>query len=214
MTEPNPCPLTGPVRDEPARLPILDSRTAHRGAVFDLADEQVDLGAGGVVRREFLSHPGAVAVLALDGRGRVAMVRQYRHPVRAYLWEIPAGLLDVPGESLLQAAQRELAEEADLRAETWHTLLDFYTTPGGSNERIRIFLARDLSEVPEADRHDRQAEELEMTLHWVDLDEALQAVLAGQIHNPSAAAGLLAATVARASQWRPLRSAGADWDLS
>nr|WP_147919512.1 NUDIX hydrolase [Ruania zhangjianzhongii] len=181
----------------------------HTGKVFDLVGEQVDLGAGGVVYREFLAHPGAVAIVALDDQEQVALVRQYRHPVRAYLWEVPAGLLDVPGEEPAAAARRELAEEADLVAGTWHTLVDFCTTPGGSDERIRIFLARDLGEVPEADRYQREAEELDMPLRWVDLDEALAAVLDGRLHNPSAVAGILAAHAARASGWQTLRSADA-----
>ncbi len=198
-----------PLQDQRADLPVARREVLHAGAVFDLVGEQVDLGAGGQVYREFLAHPGAVAVVALDEADRVALLRQYRHPVRAYLWEVPAGLLDVAGESLLVAAQRELAEEADLRAATWHTLVDFCTTPGGSDERIRIFLARDLTAVPAADRFAREAEELGMPLAWVDLDEAHAAVLAGHIHNPSAVAGVLAAHAARAAGWQPLRPADA-----
>ena len=198
-----------PVRDAAADLPVTDRAVLHTGKVFDLVGEQVDLGAGGVVYREFLAHPGAVAIVALDEADRVALVRQYRHPVRAYLWEVPAGLLDVSGEPPAAAAQRELAEEADLVADTWHTLVDFATTPGGSDERIRIFLARDLHPVPEADRYQREAEELDMPLRWVDLDEALAAVLSGRLHNPSAVAGILAAHAARASGWQSLRPADA-----
>lgn len=202
-------PQQAPVQDDAAELAVTDRTVLHEGKVFDLVGEQVDLGAGGVVYREFLAHPGAVAVVALDEADQVALVRQYRHPVRSYLWEVPAGLLDVPGESLLSAAQRELAEEADLVAGTWHTLVDFATTPGGSDERIRIFLARDLHQVPAADRYQREAEELDMPLRWMDLDEALAAVLAGRLHNPSAVAGILAAHAARAADWRTLRPAEA-----
>lgn len=204
-----PDPQRGPLQDEAAELPVTDRTTLHTGKVFDLVGEQVDLGAGGVVYREFLAHPGAVAIVALDEGDRVALVRQYRHPVRAYLWEVPAGLLDVSGEPPAVAAQRELAEEADLVADTWHTLVDFCTTPGGSDERIRIFLARDLHLVPEADRYQREAEELDMPLRWVDLDEALAAVLSGRLHNPSAVAGILAAHAARSSGWQSLRPADA-----
>lgn len=204
-----PDPQQAPLRDEAAELPVTSRATLHPGKVFDLVGEQVDLGAGGVVYREFLAHPGAVAIVALDEADRVALVRQYRHPVRAYLWEVPAGLLDVSGEPPAAAAQRELAEEADLVADTWHTLVDFCTTPGGSDERIRIFLARDLHPVPEADRYQREAEELDMPLRWVDLDEALAAVLSGRLHNPSAVAGIFAAHAARASGWQSLRPADA-----
>ena len=208
-----PQPEGAGLQDEAAELPVTERRMLHAGKVFDLVAEQVDLGAGGVVDREFLAHPGAVAIVALDEADRVALVRQYRHPVRAYLWEVPAGLLDVRGESMVDAARRELAEEADLVAGRWHTLVDFATTPGGSDERIRIFLARDLSQVPEADRYQREAEELDMPLRWVPLDEALAAVFEGRLHNPSAVTGILAAHAARASGWRTLRPAGAPLHL-
>ncbi|UFU08390.1 NUDIX hydrolase [Ruania halotolerans] len=178
---------------------------------MDLVGESVDLGDAGTVRREFIRHPGAVAVVALDAHDRVALLHQYRHPVRSSLWEVPAGLLDVPGEPLRTAAARELAEEADLRAATWHTLVDFYTSPGGSDERIRIFLARDLTEVPEAHRHDREAEELGMELRWVPLADAVAAALAGRIHNPSTVTGILATHAARAEDWSRLRPAEAPW---
>ena len=139
------------------------------------------------------------------------LIRQYRHPVQAFLWELPAGLLDVDGEPPHQAAARELAEEADLVADRWHTLVDWYNSPGGMNEAIRVYLARDLGEVPEADRHDRDGEELGMLTTWVDLTLARDAVLAGRIHNPTAVVGLLAAAAARDQGWDTLRPAAAPW---
>lgn len=201
----------GALRDESVELPITSSSTLARGRVFDLVAEDVDLGEGGVVRREFLRHPGAVAILALDEDDRVLLLRQYRHPVSAFLWEVPAGLLDAPGESLLAAARRELAEEADLMAARWDVLADFATTPGGSDELVRIFLARDLTAVPEADRHQRTEEELGMRIEWVPLDEAVAGVLGGRIHNPSAVVGVLAADRARSDGWTPLRPVSARW---
>lgn len=197
--------------DRFAPRPVRGRQVLHQGMVFDLLADTVDLGRAGRVRREYLRHPGAVAVLALDDRERVAMVHQYRHPVGYDLWELPAGLLDVDGEGALAAARRELAEEADLRADRWAVLVDWFTSPGGSDEALRCFLARDLSLVPDGDRHQREAEELEMRLDWVSLDAARDAVLAGRIHNPSAVVGILAACAARDSGWSTLRPADAPW---
>ncbi len=161
--------------------------------------------------REYVDHPGAVAVVALDDDGRVALVNQYRHPVRSVLWEIPAGLLDVEGEDAQLAAARELAEEADLRAARWDVLADFLTSPGISNEALRVFLARDLSPVPEAERHERTEEEAGMELRWVPLDEVVERVLDGSLHNPSTIVGAMSAFAARAGGWASLRPADAPW---
>ena len=161
--------------------------------------------------REVLVHTGAVGVIALDESDRVLLLRQYRHPVRHYLWEPPAGLLDVDGEDPLDAARRELAEEADLRADEWHVLVDFFNTPGGSTEAFRCYLARGLHEVPEHERHERHGEERGMTTAWVALDEARDLVLGGRLHNPTAVTGILAAWAARVVGWSTLRPADAPW---
>lgn len=195
---------------------VVERRMLHEGKVFDLVGEDVRLDADDAepVVREFLDHPGAVAVVALrEGpQGEeLALVDQYRHPMRAVLWEIPAGLLDVAGEDYLVAAQRELAEETDLRAGRWDVLVDYFTSPGGSNESLRIYLARDVTEVPEAERHERADEERDMTTRWVPLDEALAAVHEGRLHNPSAVVGILAAASARAAGWATLRPADSPW---
>ncbi|NTW39323.1 MAG: NUDIX hydrolase [Cellulomonadaceae bacterium] len=173
--------------------------------VWDVVRDTVDLGDSGTVRREYVRHPGAVAVLALDDEDRVLLLRQYRHPVRHELWEPPAGLLDVPGEDLVVAAARELAEEADLVAGSWWVLADYLTTPGGSDEAIRIYLARGLSPVPVADRHVREAEERDIVVRWVPLDEAVDAVLRGELRNPSTVVGVLAASTSRTRGWTDLR---------
>lgn len=188
--------------------PVLDSRVVHRGLIWDVVRETVELGPAGTVTREFVRHPGAVAVIALDDDDRVLLLRQYRHAAGGGLWEPPAGLLDVPGEDRLTAARRELAEEADLVAASWWVLADYLSTPGGSDERLRVFLARDLSPVPEAERHTREAEEADMVAAWVPLDDAVTAVLAGRVRNPSTAVGVLAAHAARGRGWADLRSAG------
>lgn len=184
---------------------VRESETLHEGMVWDVVRESVDLGPAGTVRREFVRHPGAVAVIALDDDDRVLLLRQYRHPVRSELWEPPAGLLDVPGEDLRAAAARELAEEADLVAGSWWVLLDYLTSPGGSDEAIRVFLARDLTPVPEGERHVREDEEHDMEAGWFPLDDAVEAVRAGLVRNPSAVNGILAAALARADGWRGLR---------
>jgi ADP-ribose pyrophosphatase len=191
--------------------PVTASETVFSGRVWDVVRDTVDLGEGGEVVREYQRHPGAVGVLALDDADRVLLLRQYRHPVQHSLWELPAGLLDVPGEDPHRAAARELAEEADLRANRWHVLLDWFTSPGGSDEAFRLFLARDVSAVAEADRHVRGEEELGMEARWVDLDRARDAVLRGALHNPSAVTGVLAAWAARATGWAGLRDLDAPW---
>lgn len=197
--------------DERDPRPVLRHETLHTGRIFDLVRDDVDLGAAGTVTREYLDHPGAVAVVALDESDRVLLLRQYRHPVRAFLWEVPAGLLDVAGEDAQAAAARELAEEADLTAARWDVLVDFATSPGASNEALRVFLARGLDRVPEHERHVRSGEEADMVERWVPLDEAVGLVLDGSLHNPSAVVGILAAAASRAGGWASLRPVEAPW---
>lgn len=197
-------PTSGGPADRPAPRPVLEHTDLHHGKIWDLVSETVDLGESQVVR-EFVDHPGAVAVIALDEDERVLLLRQYRHPVRAELWEPPAGLRDVDGEPPHVTAARELAEEADLRAGEWHLLAEFANSPGGSNERILVYLARDLSQVPEAERFVREDEEAGMVPLWLPLDDAVTAVLEGRLHSPSAAVGVLAAAASRDRGWSTLR---------
>jgi ADP-ribose pyrophosphatase len=194
--------------DQPADLPasrsVVRSEVIYSGRKFGMSVDVVDLGAGGTVTREYLTHPGSVAVLVLDDDDRVLLQRQYRHPARAELWELPAGLRDAPGEPTVRTAARELAEEADLVAARWWRLVDYLASPGCSDELVEVFLARGLSPVPAAERHERHAEELEIELRWLPLDEAVTAVLERRLRNPAAVAGILAAAAARSSQWRGL----------
>ena len=199
------------ISDEPALLGVLSSKTVHHGLVWDVRRDEVDLGDGQTVTREVVVHTGAVGIIALDERDRVLLVRQYRHPVRSYLWEPPAGLLDVADEDPLDAARRELAEEADLRADEWHLLVDYYNSPGGSTEAFRCYLARGLHDVPHDDRHDRHGEERDMQTAWVSLDDARGLVLRGQLHNPTTVCGVLAACAARDAGWSTLRPPDALW---
>lgn len=205
-------PVTGgPLADALDPRPVAASETVFTGRVWDVVRDTVDLGEGGEVVREYQRHPGAVGVLVLDDADRVLLLRQYRHPVQHFLWELPAGLLDVPGEDPQRAAARELAEEADLTADRWHVLADWFNSPGGSDEAFRLFLARGVGPVAEADRHVRGEEELGMEARWVDLDEARDAVLRGALHNPTAVTGVLAAWAARATGWADLRPFDAPW---
>lgn len=195
------------LEDVPERRVVTAREVLHRGRVWDVVSETFDYDGTPIIR-EMLDHPGAVAVLALDDQERVLLIRQYRHPVRARDWEIPAGLLDVDGEDPLVGAQRELAEEADIAAEQWHVLAEFLTSPGGSNEAIRIYLARGISAVPAFERHD---EEADIEVRWVPLDDVVDAVLARRVENPSLEIGVLAAAASRARDWATLAAADTPW---
>ena len=199
-----------PIADEPAQWPVVSSAEDYRGKIIDVRTDVIRNPEGGTAAREVVEHPGAVGVVALDGEGRVLMIRQYRHPVGRMLWELPAGLRDVVGEPLLQAARRELLEETGYRARDWHVLADYLSSPGISTERLRVFLARGLDEVPVADRDFvPENEEAHLTLDWVPLDHAVSRVLAGDLHNGLAVVGLLAAQAASRNGFGGLRDADA-----
>lgn len=209
-----------PLRDLHVPRHVKKAKTVFEGRVWDIARETFRLDPDDrsvePLTRELMVHPGAVGILALrttmtlaGPQDQVALVRQYRHPVGMELWEIPAGLRDVEGEALQEVAARELLEEADLRAGEWHTLVDFFTSPGGSTEAIRIFLARQVQEVHEDERFTRTGEEAAMPLAWVGVDQVLDAVLDGRVHSPSTVVALLALHAHRARGWRRLRPADA-----
>lgn len=200
----------GEVADSPAERPVGDRVVRFEGRIWSVVTDAVDFD-GVTAHRDVLIHPGAVAVIALDDQDRVLLIRQYRHPVAQMLFEPPAGLMDSPAESGWATAQRELAEEAGYTAAEWHVLLDVYLSPGGMSEAIRIFLARNLSPMPEGRQHTGEAEEAHLPRVWVDLDEARDLVLAGRIGSPSAVSGILAAWAARAKGWDTLRPADSDW---
>lgn len=171
------------LQDDPVIPPITHSEVVYEGAVWDIRKETFDLPEASGLVRDLMAHTGAVGVAVVDDQQRILLAQQYRHPVRARLWEVPAGLLDVPGEDPLEAAKRELIEEADLTAEQWDVLSDSCLTPGGSSETMRLYLARGLSSVPEADRHERGEEEAGFRYAWVGIDDALAAVTDGRITN-------------------------------
>lgn len=182
------------------------SEIVYAGKILALRLDEVQMPGGVLARREVVEHFGAVAVVALDDDDRVAMVYQYRHPVGRRLWELPAGLLDVGGEAPVLTAARELHEEAGLAAENWSVLVDIVTSPGFSDESVRVFLATGLSEI---ERPEAEHEEADLKLDWLPLAEAVQRVLAGEIVNSLAVAGILAANAV--SDRTSLRTADSPW---
>jgi len=187
---------------------VESSDVVYQGTVIALRRDIVSMPGGSTGQRDVVVHPGAVAVVALDDEDRVLLVNQYRHPVRRRLDELPAGLLDVSGEPALAAAQRELAEEAGLEAGEWHVLLDVLTSPGMTDESIRVYLARSLRP---CERDVQEHEELELTSRFEPLDEAVRRALAGELENAAAVMGVLAASAAAASGFAGLRPAEAPW---
>jgi 8-oxo-dGTP pyrophosphatase MutT (NUDIX family) len=194
--------------DDPFSPEIVASETVFTGRVWNVRHETFRYNDQ-EIGRDFVDHTGAVAILALDDQDRVLLIKQYRHPVRYRDWEIPAGLLDVRGEHPLEAAKRELAEEADVEADEWNVLSEFYTSPGGSDEAIRIYLARGLR--PTAEAFQRVDEEADIEVRWVPLDEVVDAVLARRVQNPSLTIGVMAAHLGRQRDWAQLGAGDLPW---
>jgi 8-oxo-dGDP phosphatase len=197
--------------DVPLSWPVVDSTVLAHGVITDFVQDEIRTPDGQLIKREYVKHPGAVAVIALDDQERVALVRQYRHPVRHRLIEPPAGLLDVQGENYLIGVQRELAEEVHLAARRWDVLVDLFSTPGILGESIRIYLARDLSVAAAPDGFTREGEEADMDTVWAPLSDLVEAVLAGGLHSPSLVSGVLAAEASRQRGWATLRPADTPW---
>lgn len=185
----------------------VDSRTVYTGAILALRVDRVEMPDARVVEREVVEHHGAVAVAAVDDEGQVVLVRQYRHPLGDRLLELPAGLLDIAGEDPLAAARRELAEETGLAAREWSVLVDVALSPGFTDEALRVYLARGLTET---ERPDPEHEEADLELVRMPVAEAVRAALAGEIVNATAVAGLLALSAAETAEL-PLRPADAPW---
>ncbi len=184
---------------------VTASELKYEGAIVSVRVDGVVQPDGGVAEREVVEHAASVAVVAVDDARRVLLIRHYRHPAGQYLWELPAGLCDVPGEDLVATARRELAEETGWTAADWSTLVELYPSPGISTERCRVFQATDLRQRgprPPSQRDGdagsaAEAEESDLQLRWIPLAEAVFEVLSGEITNGLAVAGLLAAAVRR-----------------
>jgi 8-oxo-dGDP phosphatase len=196
------------IADVPEQWPVVSSTELLRGRLITVRADKVRMPDNRIAEREVVLHPGAVGVLALDDTDRILLIRQYRHPVGRLLWEIPAGLRDVAGEDLLRTAQRELLEEAGYRARDWRVLADYFSSPGFSTERLRVYLARDLELVPAAERdfvpHD---EEAFLATSWLPLEAAVAKVFAGELHNGVTGLGILAGYAARSGGFARLRPA-------
>lgn len=201
--------------DEPMKWPVRSHAVLGTGKVSSFVEDEVETPSGEVIRRQYLTHPGAVAIVAWrEDTDDIAVLRQYRHPAGMELVEIPAGLLDVAGEAWLLSAQRELAEEAELAASRWDTLVDILTTPGASEESLRVYLARDVRPAPRPVGFVLEGEEAHMTWGWVPRQELVDAVLGGRCQSPSLVAGVLALETARLSgRLGSLRPADADWPI-
>jgi 8-oxo-dGDP phosphatase len=198
------------IADVAEQWPVVSSAELLRSRLITVRADKVRMPDNQIAEREVVLHPGAVAVLALDEQDRILLIRQYRHPVGRLLWEIPAGLRDVAGEDPWATAQRELLEEAGYLARDWRVLADYFSSPGYSTERIRIYLARDLELVPKAERDFvPQDEEAFLLTSWLPLDEGVAKVFAGELHNGVAALGILAGYAARSGGFARLRRADA-----
>ncbi|HEY6495900.1 MAG TPA: NUDIX hydrolase [Trebonia sp.] len=209
--------------EDPAPRPwrVASSTVLQKVWLLTMRQDSVLTPAGKELTRIAVSHSGAVVILALDDGDRVLMIRQYRHPAGREFWEVPAGLRDVARESPLAAAMRELREETLYQARQWHTLVDYYTSPGFTDERIRVFLARDLVPPSAAELAAREAqeasnrengkddEETYIVTAWVPLTEAVELALAGRLHNGPAVTAVLAVSAARSGGFAGLRPADA-----
>jgi 8-oxo-dGTP pyrophosphatase MutT (NUDIX family) len=186
---------------------VVGDSSYFRGVLVTLRTDRVQMPGGELAKRDVVEHPGAVAIVALDRDGRVLLIRHYRHPAGHLLWEIPAGLRDVAGEDPRATAERELLEEAGYRASDWQELADFFTSPGILTERVRVFLARGVTFVPESERggHAPEHEEAHLLVRWVPLHQAVRLFLAGDLHNGVTAVGILSAYAVQQGGFAALR---------
>ncbi len=200
------------LQDVPESWPVVTSEVKATGRVQNFIEQTIQTPTGDRMVRQWVTHTGAVAVMAMDEQYRIAVVHQYRHPVGMRLVEPPAGVLDLPGEPALIAAQRELAEEAGLAASDWRVLVDLFTSPGGLQEPLRVFLARGLSPVAAPEGFRLTDEETDMGLHWLSLTELVDLVYAGRVQSPTMVSGTLALALAvQSDRLAELRPADAAW---
>ena len=194
--------------ETPGLFDVVASEVKFAGKIVSVRVDQVVMPGGRVVAREAIGHHRAVAVVALDEEDRVVLVGQYRHALRRRLWELPAGLLDVPGEEPQPAAARELAEEVGLGAADWQVLVDCVPSPGIMDESVRIYLARGLTDIGR--QGEITDEEADLTIQRVPLAAAVSGVFGGDIVNSHACVGILAASLALQEE-RPLRPGDDPW---
>lgn len=162
--------------------------TLYEGRVFKLLRENVTLNNGVTVDLDIIYHPGASAMIPIAGNDNVILIKQYRHAIKDFIWEIPAGTLD-PNEPPLECAKRELIEEIGFSANTWQKLGEITPVPGYSNELIHMFLATDL--VPAEQNLDK--DEM-LDVHEVPLGKAVEMIHEGAIRDSKTISGLFMAT--------------------
>ena len=180
-------------RDVPARWPVHDQEDVWSGeAPFSVRVDTVSTRPQERFSRLVVEHPGAVVVLAVDGQERALVLSQYRHAIGMRMVELPAGLLDGPGEDPEAAGRRELREEALLLAGSWEHLLATYSSPGIVDELVHYFLARDLSPAPDRGDFEPAHEEADMTLEWVPVSDLVDGVLAGRLADGPLAQAVMA----------------------
>ena len=179
---------------------VLATRTAYEGARASVRVDEVAMPDGKTASREVVVVDDAVAIVALDDRRRVCLLEQYRHPLGRRLLELPAGKIDVEGESPLQTARRELREEAGLTSERWSALGSFDNSAGWTTERTHVLLAEDVLAAQEGEDGEgdggfvAEHEEADMQMSTIPLDVALEMVDAGEITDAKTLVGLLLAT--------------------
>jgi ADP-ribose pyrophosphatase len=200
------------IEDRPESWPVLEGRMLAEGGITTYREDLVQMVDGTRARRQYTTHHGAVAVVVLDEQDRMLTLRQYRHPVRRLLWELPAGLLDKPGEHPLEAAKRELYEEAHLQAAEWRVLVDYFNSAGTADEATRVFLARGVREA-DGEPFAREGEEAGIVARWVPVQDLLERVLDGRVSTSSmvVAVPALRAALARPGGWDSLRPADSPW---
>lgn len=179
-----------PDADVSGRFRYLGTEQIHRGHVIEVQRVRFEAPDGTEMVRDVVRHPGAVSVVPLLDNGEVVLVRQFRAPLGTHMLEIPAGKLDVVGEDLATAAQRELGEEVGLRAGNLELLVRFHNSVGFSDEESHVFLATDLTEVA---RDRKGPEELDMVDVRMALTDTPQAIAAGEITDAKTVLGLMAA---------------------
>ena len=186
-------PTGAPFGDDPLEERVVESRLVHRGRYMEFRVDTIERADGSTGTRDVVSHPGAVAILAVDDDGRLLLVRQWRVPARQALLEIPAGTLDVHDgvtEDPAVAARRELEEETGHRAATWRRLATFWTAPGFSSELMHLFLATGIAGVGGDDRLTPDEDE-RLELRYVTIEEAHDMVERGQISDAKTILGIL-----------------------
>lgn len=181
--------------DAPESWPVVSSEVPFSEWVVDVRKDVITRPEGGEeFSRLVIDHPGAAIVFALDDERRVLVLRQYRHSVQHRMVQLPAGVLDEPGEDPLDVAKRELREEAEYAAASWTPMLDYFVSPGITNERYSLFLARDLSPAPRGD-FELQHEEADLEVEWVRFTDLLDDVVAGRVRDGALVNAVLAYNV-------------------